>query len=81
MSAYPALDSPGMGGKDVRVTGMGGTGEDEDMEKFESAFPDLSGEVDYQAVGGNTFISLLQTMFSFYSSIERHRREMLICIM
>ena len=50
MSAFPSLDSPGPGRGDVRVTGAAGMGEDEDMEKFESAFPDLSGEVGYDAV-------------------------------
>lgn len=32
------------------MTGFAGTGEDEDREKFESAFPDLSGEVPQEAV-------------------------------
>ena len=49
MDAFPSLDSPAPKGE-VRVTGFGGTGEDEDMEKFESAFPDLSSEVPQQAV-------------------------------
>lgn len=49
MDAFPSLDSPAPTGE-VRVTGYGGTGEDEDREKFESAFPDLSGEVPQQTV-------------------------------
>jgi len=32
------------------VTGVAGTGQDEEREKFESAFPDLSGEVGSDAV-------------------------------
>jgi hypothetical protein len=32
------------------VTGFEGLGEDEDREKFESAFPDLSGEIQAPAV-------------------------------
>ena len=47
------MDSPsgGFGGsaqKEVRVTGHAGTGEkdDEEREKFESAFPDISAEVE-----------------------------------
>lgn len=49
MDAFPSLDSPAPT-SEVRVTGFGGTGEDEDREKFESAFPDLSSEVPQQAV-------------------------------
>lgn len=49
IDAFPSLDSPAPAGE-VRVTGYGGSGEDEDREKFESAFPDLSGEVPQEAV-------------------------------
>ena len=35
----------------MRVTGHAGTGKDAEMEEFESAFPDLSGEVNAEAVG------------------------------
>lgn len=55
IDAFPSLDSPNaQGSSQVRVTGFGGTGDekDEEMDKFESAFPDLSGEVPYQAVSG-----------------------------
>lgn len=47
IDAFPSLDSPAPTGE-VRVTGYAGTGEDEDREKFESAFPDLSSEVPQQ---------------------------------
>lgn len=50
ISAFPSLDSPGIGGAEIRVTGVAGTGQDEEREKFESAFPDLSGEVGSDAV-------------------------------
>ncbi|KAJ9118798.1 hypothetical protein QFC24_005997 [Naganishia onofrii] len=56
IDAFPSLDmmdspSGGFGGsaqKEVRVTGHAGTGEkdDEEREKFESAFPDISAEVE-----------------------------------
>ena len=49
IDAFPDLSSPAPQGE-VRVTGVAGTGEDEEREKFESAFPDLSGEVPYEAV-------------------------------
>lgn len=49
IDAFPSLDEPS-GGQEVRVTGVAGTGEDEDRAQFESAFPDLSEEVGYQAV-------------------------------
>lgn len=44
MDAFPSLDEPAPT-SEVRVTGFGGLEGDEDREKFESAFPDLSGEV------------------------------------
>lgn len=50
ISAFPSLDSPGIGGAEIRVTGVAGTGQDEEREKFESAFPDLSGEMGSDAV-------------------------------
>lgn len=54
MSAFPDISSGGAGGavgnSNVRVTGAAGLGEDEDREKFESSFPDLSGEVGYESV-------------------------------
>jgi hypothetical protein len=34
----------------VRVTGVAGLQEDPEREQFESAFPDLSGEVGFEAV-------------------------------
>ncbi|KAL7422058.1 Clathrin light chain [Cryptotrichosporon argae] len=43
IDAFPDLDAPA-GSSAVRVTGL--VGEDEEIGKFESAFPDLSGEVD-----------------------------------
>ncbi|KAJ9117503.1 hypothetical protein QFC22_004353 [Naganishia vaughanmartiniae] len=56
IDAFPSLDmmdspSGGFGGsaqQEVRVTGHAGTGEqgDEEREKFESAFPDISDEVE-----------------------------------
>ena len=49
IDAFPSLDEPS-GGHEIRVTGVAGTGEDEDRAQFESAFPDLSGEVGYEAV-------------------------------
>ena len=49
IDAFPSLDEPS-GGNEVRVTGVAGTGEDEDRAQFESAFPDLSSEVGYEAV-------------------------------
>jgi len=49
MDAFPSLDEPAPT-SEVRVTGFAGLGEDEDREKFESAFPDLSGEVPQQEV-------------------------------
>jgi hypothetical protein len=49
IDAFPSLDSPAPT-SEVRVTGFAGLGEDEDREKFESAFPDLSGEVPQEAV-------------------------------
>lgn len=44
IDAFPSLDEPAPT-SEVRVTGYGGLEGDEDREKFESAFPDLSGEV------------------------------------
>ena len=32
------------------MTGVAGTGEDEEREKFESSFPDLSDEAGYEVV-------------------------------
>jgi len=49
MDAFPSLDSPAPT-SEVRVTGFGGMEGDEDREKFESAFPDLSGEVPQEQV-------------------------------
>jgi hypothetical protein len=49
MDAFPSLDEPAPTSQ-VRVTGFEGMGEDEDREKFESAFPDLSGEVPQEQV-------------------------------
>lgn len=48
IDAFPALDDDLLGGggsSEVRVTGTAGLGEDPDREKFESEFPDISGEV------------------------------------
>lgn len=52
MSAFPDISNPSgnSAGNNVRVTGAAGLGEDEDMEKFESSFPDLSGEIGGEAV-------------------------------
>lgn len=52
IDAFPSLDEPGPGSQ-VRVTGAAGTGEDEDVAQFESAFPDLSGEVPYEQVSAS----------------------------
>ncbi|WVR06747.1 hypothetical protein IAU60_003782 [Kwoniella sp. DSM 27419] len=49
IDAFPSLDSPAVGGSEVRVTGVAGTGEDEDRAQFESQFPDIGGEVGYEA--------------------------------
>ncbi|WVQ67437.1 uncharacterized protein L199_005635 [Kwoniella botswanensis] len=49
IDSFPSLHSPSIGGGEVRVTGVAGTGEDEDRAQFESQFPDLSGEVGYEA--------------------------------
>lgn len=49
MSAFPALGDEDESRGEVRVTGFAGAGKDEDMEQFESSFPDLSGEVGYEA--------------------------------
>ena len=49
MDAFPSLDEPAPT-SEVRVTGFGGLEGDEDREKFESAFPDLSGEVPQEQV-------------------------------
>ncbi|KAK8864712.1 hypothetical protein IAR55_001966 [Kwoniella newhampshirensis] len=49
IDAFPDLNPSAPGGNEVRVTGVSGTGEDEDRENFESQFPDLSGEVGYEA--------------------------------
>jgi hypothetical protein len=43
------------------VTGAAGTGEDEEMAQFESAFPDLSGEVPYE-----------QVSFTFHARSQYH---------
>jgi len=59
IDAFPSLDSPGPGSQ-VRVTGAAGTGEDEEMAQFESAFPDLSGEVPYEQV---SFTFLARTQY------------------
>ncbi|CAK9785221.1 unnamed protein product [Cutaneotrichosporon oleaginosum] len=46
LDAFPELDDfSGVGSSQVRVTGNVGLGEDEDLDKFESAFPDLSSEM------------------------------------
>lgn len=50
ISAFPALEDENAAGSEVRVTGYAGAGKDEDMAQFESSFPDLSGEVGYEAV-------------------------------
>jgi hypothetical protein len=49
IDAFPSLDEPAPT-SEVRVTGFGGLEGDEDREKFESAFPDLSGEVPNEQV-------------------------------
>jgi len=49
MDAFPSLDEPAPT-SEVRVTGFAGMEGDEDREKFESAFPDLSGEVPQEQV-------------------------------
>lgn len=62
MSAFPDISSGGAGGavgnSNVRVTGAAGLGEDEDREKFESSFPDLSGEVGYESAPKPVFNAL-----------------------
>ncbi|EIW70333.1 clathrin light chain [Tremella mesenterica] len=57
IDAFPSLSSPGVGST-VRVTGVGGTGEDTEREKFESAFPDLTDEVPFEAPPKPTFNAL-----------------------
>ncbi|WVQ80138.1 hypothetical protein IAT38_002240 [Cryptococcus sp. DSM 104549] len=49
IDAFPDISTPTAGGHEVRVTGVAGTGEDEERDKFESAFPDLTGEVGHDA--------------------------------
>jgi hypothetical protein len=50
MSNFPSFDPPsnqnGGGGGDFKVTGLEGTGNEEDEERarFESSFPDIGGE-------------------------------------
>jgi hypothetical protein len=56
MDAFPSLDSPA---PEVRVTGMGGTG-DQERDEFENAFPDLTSEVPYEAVSGVIIFSRVQ---------------------
>lgn len=68
MSSFPALDGDDddlLGGSNVRVTGVSGTGEDEDRAQFESAFPDLSSEVGYEAVSIFSPLVLLSASHRF----------------
>ncbi|WWC69865.1 uncharacterized protein I206_103808 [Kwoniella pini CBS 10737] len=58
IEGFPSLDSPGLGGGEIRVTGVSGTGEDEDRAQFENQFPDLSGEVGYEAAPKPVFNAL-----------------------
>ncbi|WVO15243.1 hypothetical protein L204_102895 [Cryptococcus depauperatus] len=55
---FPSLDSPAANASRVRVTGTAGTGQDEELEKFESAFPDLSGELGGQTAPKPVFDAL-----------------------
>jgi len=57
IDAFPALDSP-QPTTQIRVTGVEGTGEDPEREQFESAFPDLTGEVPYEAPAKPKFNAL-----------------------
>lgn len=79
IDAFPSLDSPGIGGSEVRVTGVAGTGEDADREKFESAFPDLSGEVGYDAPAKPVFNALQSTPYgaSPYAAPQPQRSSIL----
>jgi hypothetical protein len=54
IDAFPSLDEPSLGSSEVRITGVAGAGQDAEREKFESAFPDLSGEVGYDEVSKAT---------------------------
>ncbi|WRT66701.1 uncharacterized protein IL334_003662 [Kwoniella shivajii] len=58
IDAFPSLDSPPIGGSQIRVTGVAGTGEDEDRAMFENQFPDLSGEVGYETPAKPIFNAL-----------------------
>ncbi|KAK1923949.1 clathrin light chain [Papiliotrema laurentii] len=57
IDAFPSLDSPA-GSAEVRVTGVAGLQEDPEREQFESAFPDLSGEVGFEAAPKPVFNAL-----------------------
>lgn len=58
IDAFPDIDTPAVDGTQIRVTGAAGTGEDEDVMKFESAFPDLSGEAGSQPAPKPVFNAL-----------------------
>ncbi|OXB35295.1 clathrin light chain [Cryptococcus neoformans] len=58
IDAFPDIDTPAVDGTQIRVTGAAGTGEDEDVMKFESAFPDLSGETGSQLAPKPVFNAL-----------------------
>ncbi|OWT36894.1 clathrin light chain [Cryptococcus neoformans] len=58
IDAFPDIDTPAVDGTQIRVTGAAGTGEDEDVMKFESAFPDLSGETGSQPAPKPVFNAL-----------------------
>ncbi|AAW45490.1 hypothetical protein CNBH0550 [Cryptococcus deneoformans B-3501A] len=58
IDAFPDIDTPAVDGTQIKVTGPAGTGEDEDVMKFESAFPDLSGETGSQPASKPIFNAL-----------------------
>ena len=85
ISAYPSLNSPGIGNTEFRITGVAGTGQDEDRDKFESAFPDLSDEITYDAVSlfipsfpiGSSLISLGSSLRNPFSTLFLHNHTVL----
>lgn len=71
IDAFPLLEEPGPGSQ-VRVTGAAGTGEDEEMAQFESAFPDLSGEVPYEQVSAASWpLTLASFLHAAFDSLRR----------
>ncbi|WVF71106.1 hypothetical protein IAT40_005903 [Kwoniella sp. CBS 6097] len=58
IDAFPSLDSGNAGSSEIRITGVAGTGEDEDRAQFENQFPDLSNEIGYEAAPKPVFNAL-----------------------